>query len=122
MLPLETKNTQKDENGRFVFCLLIYSSVVSGTVYAPYHRLAVFDFQSDHNGLSDPKEIKYNLHYGEVRGRSLTTAIRHLTLAAIKYNKNLKGCFWKQRIHIRMRRFMAATWQKSSVLSKMVVR
>ena len=30
--------------------------------------LAVFDFQNNQDGLNDPEEIKYNLHYDYVRG------------------------------------------------------
>ena len=35
---------------------------------------AIFDFQNNQDGLNDPKEIKYNLHYDDVLGDIFTAA------------------------------------------------
>ena len=71
MLSLETKNTQKTKIGDSVF----------EAVNAPWQWLKrYFIFTVTSMGSVIPKEMKYNLHYDEVRG----DVLRHLTAGAVK--------------------------------------
>ena len=58
---METKNIQMS--------LFICNTVVfRGCIRPLAPASAVFYFQNNQNGLNQPKEIKYNLHYNDVRG------------------------------------------------------
>ena len=59
---------------------------------------AVFEFQNNQHGLSDPKRntIYSNLHYDDIRGDFLRPPQHQLQKSKIKVKRD---CLWKQRTH-----------------------
>ena len=59
--------------------LFTCNTVICEAAYAPYRRLKRYSiFKINRMGSMIPKEIKYNLHYDDVRG-DFTAATRHNT-------------------------------------------
>ena len=62
----------------------------------PSNGLSSFNSQSNQIGLNDYKGNRNIICTMMECGRCFSTATRHLTPAAMKWNKNLKGSLWKK--------------------------
>ena len=83
-LPLETKNTQNYENQRLCLTESLHNQHCSlrGCIRPPYRQLKWYSiFKIIRMSSMIPKEIKYNLHYGDVLGDFLR--LLHGTTPAI---------------------------------------
>ena len=87
----ETKNIQNQESRRLG---LIESLHMQHHNLRRLKRYSIFKITRI--GSMIPKEIKYNLHYDDVRGDFLRPP-HGTTPATVEYNKVKKDCLWKQR-------------------------